>query len=72
MEEYEQRIENLKQALGVGAAFPKENRRHQHVVLVATISSEYGIWAYGEKHHVGKVLNDIGFQRPLAQRGNFY
>ncbi|WP_268744002.1 ABC transporter substrate-binding protein [Chlorogloeopsis fritschii] len=64
MDEYELRIENLKQALG--------DRRHQLLVSVATISSAYGIWAYGEKHPVGMVLNDIGFQRPLAQRGNFY
>lgn len=72
IDEYKQRIEKLKQALGDGTASLKENRRHQLQVSVANTTSGLGIWAYGEKHPVGVVLNDIGLQRPPAQRGNFY
>lgn len=62
--DYWQRITALKQSLG--------DRRHTLKVSVANISSEYGIWAYGEKHFSGMVLSDIGLQRPLAQQGDFF
>ncbi|WP_250122208.1 iron-siderophore ABC transporter substrate-binding protein [Chroococcidiopsis sp. CCMEE 29] len=64
MDEYWQRIETLKQAL--------DNRRNQIQVSVASLSPEYGIWAYGEKSSAGTVIKDIGLQRPPAQRGDFY
>ena len=72
MNDYWQRIEKLQQILGVGAASPKENRRHSVKVSVASTSSQYGIWAYGEKHFSGTVLSDIGFQRPRSQTGDFF
>lgn len=64
MNDYWQRITELKQALG--------DRRHTLKVSIANTSSEYGIWAYGEKHYSGMVLSDIGLQRPLAQQGDFF
>lgn len=64
MADYWQRIENIKQALGP--------QREKLEVSVANSSSEYGIWAYGEKHFPGEVLNDIGLQRPPAQRGDVF
>jgi iron complex transport system substrate-binding protein len=64
MKEYWQRIEKLKQALG--------NRRHQMQVSVASIKPFSGIWSYGEKSPVGRVLNDIGLKRPSSQRGDFF
>lgn len=64
MKQYWQRIEKLKQMLG--------DRRHAMKVSVASTSSQYGIWAYGEKHFSGTVLKDIGFQRPRSQTGDFF
>jgi len=64
MNQYWQRIEALKQALG--------DRRHQLRVSVASISPEFGIWAYGEESPVGTVLNDIGLQRPPIQQNVYY
>ncbi|OYE03768.1 hypothetical protein CDG79_16585 [Nostoc sp. 'Peltigera membranacea cyanobiont' 232] len=64
MKEYWQRIEKLKQALG--------SRRHQMQVSVASTKALSGIWSYGEKSPVGRVLNDIGLERPSSQRGNFF
>lgn len=64
IDQYWQKIEKLKQALSVG--------RRQIQVSVATVSPNYEIWAYGENHPVGSVINDIGLPRPPAQRGNFY
>ncbi|MBF2050499.1 MAG: iron-siderophore ABC transporter substrate-binding protein [Elainella sp. C42_A2020_010] len=69
---YWQRIEQLQQALGLGAASPKENRRHTLKVSIANTSSESGIWSYGEKHHSGETLKDIGLQRPESQKGDFF
>ncbi|WP_260675923.1 iron-siderophore ABC transporter substrate-binding protein [[Scytonema hofmanni] UTEX B 1581] len=62
--QYWRRIEKLKLALGDRLSFLQ--------VSVATVSKNNTIYAYGEKHPVGNVLNDIGLQRPLAQRGDFY
>jgi iron complex transport system substrate-binding protein len=62
--EYWQRVEKLKQALG--------DRRKTLQVSIANTSSEYGIWSYGEKHPSGSVLEDIGLQRPESQRGDFF
>ncbi|MEP0959066.1 iron-siderophore ABC transporter substrate-binding protein [Microcoleus sp. FACHB-1515] len=62
--EYWRRVEELKQALG--------DRRHHLKVSIANTSSEYGIWSYGEKHHAGEILQDIGLQRPESQRGDFF
>jgi iron complex transport system substrate-binding protein len=41
-------------------------------VSIANTASEYGIWAYGERHYSGPVLKDIGLQRPKSQRGDFF
>lgn len=62
--DYWQRIEQLKQALG--------DRRHQMQVSVATIDQTFGIYTYGAKHPTGAVLNDIGLQRPSTQNGDFF
>jgi iron complex transport system substrate-binding protein len=62
--EYKQRVEQLKQALG--------DRRHQLQVSVATVDQTYGVYIYGAKHPTGKLLNDIGLQRPSTQRGDFF
>ena len=64
MDTYRQRVEELKQALG--------DRRHTLKVSVAGISLEDGIWAYGETHFSGMVLNDIGLQRPPKQQGDIF
>ena len=64
MADYWQRVESIKQALGP--------QLDQLEISVANSSSEYGIWAYGENHFVGEVLNDIGLQRPPAQRGDHF
>lgn len=64
IDEYWQRVEKLKQALG--------DRRQTMVVSIANTSSEYGIWSYGEKHFSGSVLKDIGLQRPESQKGDFF
>jgi len=61
--DYWQRIEQLKQAL---------DRRLQMQVSVATVDRTYGIYTYGIKHPTGAVLNDIGLQRPPSQRGDFF
>ncbi|MGJ5632669.1 iron-siderophore ABC transporter substrate-binding protein [Nostoc sp. CALU 1950] len=70
--DYWQRIEQLKQALGVGVASPKENRRLQMQVSVATVDQTYGIFTYGSKHPTGRLLSDIGLQRPPGQSGDFF
>jgi len=62
--EYWQRVEKLKQALG--------DRRHNLKVSLANTASEAGIWSYGEKHPSGEILKDIGLQRPESQRGDFF
>ena len=60
IDEYWQRVEQLKQALG--------NRRHQLRVSVATLYPGFmGIYAYGKKFPASVVLDDIGLQRPPAQ-----
>jgi iron complex transport system substrate-binding protein len=64
MHDYWQRVEKLKQALG--------DRRKTMKISIANTSAEYGIWSYGEKHHSGSVLKDIGLQRPKSQQGNFF
>lgn len=64
IDEYWQRVEKLKQALG--------DRRKTLKVSIANTSSEYGIWSYGEKHFSGSVLKDIGLQRPKSQQGGFF
>jgi iron complex transport system substrate-binding protein len=72
MNEYWQRVEKLKKILDVDAASPKENRRHTLKISVASTSSQYGIWAYGEKHFSGTVLKDLGLQRPRSQTGDYF
>jgi iron complex transport system substrate-binding protein len=64
IDQYWRRIEQLKLALGDRLSFLQAS--------VATVSKNDTIYAYGEKHPVGNVFNDIGLQRPLAQRGDFY
>lgn len=61
---YWQRVEKLKKSLG--------DRRHELKVSLANTASEYGIWSYGEMNAAGKILKDIGLQRPKSQRGDFY
>jgi iron complex transport system substrate-binding protein len=62
IDQYWQRVEKLKAALG--------DRTIQ--VSIANTSSESGIWSYGEKHFSGSVLKDIGLQRPKSQRGDLF
>ena len=64
MADYEQRIKNLKQALG--------KRSHNIEISVAGMASGAGIWVYGAKHPVGELLNELRLQRPPQQRGDFY
>jgi iron complex transport system substrate-binding protein len=64
IDRYWQRVKKLQQALG--------DRRHNLKVSIANTSSEFGIWSYGEKHHSGSVLKDIGLQRPESQREDFF
>ncbi|MES1022165.1 iron-siderophore ABC transporter substrate-binding protein [Gloeocapsa sp. BRSZ] len=64
IDDYWQRIEQLKNALG--------NSRLQMQVSVATVDQTYGIYIYGKQHPTGTVLNDIGLQRPPAQNGDFF
>ncbi|MEH1939602.1 MAG: iron-siderophore ABC transporter substrate-binding protein [Nostoc sp.] len=72
IKDYWQRIEQLKQALGVSLDSPKENRRLQMQVSVATVDQTYGIFTYGSKHPTGRLLSDIGLQRPPGQSGDFF
>jgi iron complex transport system substrate-binding protein len=60
---YQQRVEKLKNALG--------DRRYSKI-SIANTSSEYGIWSYGENHPCGSILKDVGLQRPEMQRGDFF
>ncbi|MGG6266585.1 iron-siderophore ABC transporter substrate-binding protein [Leptolyngbya sp. AN03gr2] len=62
--QYQQRIENLKQKLG--------NRRRTINVSIASTTSAYGLWVNGEKHFSGEVLRDLEVQRPPIQRGDFF
>jgi iron complex transport system substrate-binding protein len=62
--QYWQRVEKLKQALG--------NHRKTMEVSIVNTSSESGIWSYGEKHDSSRILKDIGLQRPKSQRGDFF
>jgi iron complex transport system substrate-binding protein len=62
--DYWQRVEDLKQALG--------DRRHTLNVSVAGDTAAYQIWVNGEQHFSGEVLRDVGLQRPPAQRGDFF
>lgn len=64
LDQYWQRVEQIKQALG--------DRRKTMKISIANTSSEYGIWSYGEKHFSGSVLKDIGLQRPKFQQGDFF
>lgn len=61
---YWQRINQLKQALG--------DLRQQLKVSVITVTPPYGIITYGKKHPTGKLLDDIGLQRPPMQTGDFF
>jgi iron complex transport system substrate-binding protein len=64
MNDYWQRIEKLKKALG--------KHRHSITVSVASTGSQYGIWAYGEKHFSGTILKDMGMQRPPSQTEDLF
>jgi iron complex transport system substrate-binding protein len=63
VEQYWQRIEQLKKVLG---------EHLQMQVSIATIDPTYGIYTYGKQHPTGAVMSDIGLQRPAAQRGDFF
>jgi len=64
LDEYRQRISSLKEALG--------DQGHQIQVSVATVEPQFGVYAYGKQHAVGRVLSDLELQRPSSQRGDFY
>ncbi|MEH2109211.1 iron-siderophore ABC transporter substrate-binding protein [Nostoc sp.] len=65
IENYWQRIEQLKQALG--------DRRHHLQVSFVSLYPGFGeIYTYGKKFSTSIVLNDIGLQRPPAQSGDFF
>jgi iron complex transport system substrate-binding protein len=64
LENYERRIEELKAALG--------ESRLTTQVSVATVTQTYGIYSYGSQPTIGMILNDLGFQRPPSQRGDFF
>jgi iron complex transport system substrate-binding protein len=64
MDDYWKRVNEIKGKLGDSV--------NSMEISVANTSSEYGIWAYGESHHSGSVLNDIGLKRPPSQRGDFF
>ncbi|MFQ4144485.1 iron-siderophore ABC transporter substrate-binding protein [Chlorogloeopsis sp. ULAP02] len=64
MDNYWQRIQKLKQALG--------ERRHTLRISVADVTGENRFTAYGEKHYSGTILKDIGLQRPRSQTGDFF
>ncbi|MEX0272502.1 iron-siderophore ABC transporter substrate-binding protein [Leptolyngbyaceae cyanobacterium UHCC 1019] len=64
IENYERRIENLKAALG--------ESRLTTQVSVATVTQTYGIYSYGSRPTIGMILNDLGFQRPPSQQGDFF
>lgn len=61
---YWQRIEKLKQSIG--------NNDRPIQVSVANMAPPYGLFAYGKKHPIGRILDDIGLQRPPSQSGNFF
>jgi iron complex transport system substrate-binding protein len=62
--EYEQRIKKLQQALGA--------HRHNMNVSIASDTSQFSPWINGEKHTSSIVLSDVGLQRPPSQRGDFF
>lgn len=64
IENYKKRIEKLKEALG--------ESRLTTQVSVATVTQTYGIHSYGNQTTIGMILNDLGFQRPPSQRGDFF
>jgi iron complex transport system substrate-binding protein len=64
VDEYWQRIDELKRTLG--------SRRQQISISVARFDSSYGIVVYGKEHPVSMILDDIGLQRPSAQNGDFF
>lgn len=64
IENYERRIEKLKASLG--------ESRLTTQVSVATVSQTFGIHSYGSQPTIGRILNDLGFQRPPSQRGDFF
>lgn len=64
IDNYWQRIEQLKQALG--------DRRFKMQVSVATVDQTYQITTYGKNFPTSVVLNDIGLQRPPAQREDLF
>ena len=64
MKDYWQRVNNIQQIMG--------SRRKRIEVSVVSSTLEAGIWAYGEEHFIGEVLNDIGLQRPESQRASLF
>jgi iron complex transport system substrate-binding protein len=64
IDHYWQRVEKLKQVIN--------EQRHQLTVSVITIDPPYGIFTYGKQHPTGKLLDDIGLQRPPMQTGDFF
>ncbi|NJL40625.1 MAG: hypothetical protein HC899_30680 [Leptolyngbyaceae cyanobacterium SM1_4_3] len=56
---YDQRIEDLKVALG--------NRYSNKTISVAHISREYGVEAYVKNSFAGSILFNAGLKRPNSQ-----
>lgn len=66
---YNQRIEKLKTALGVGAASPQENRYKNKKISFVNFCCG-GIVSEVKNSFIGSVLSDAGLQRPPSQDFN--
>ncbi len=63
---YYQRIDQLKAALGVGAASPEENR--YQTKTISLVFFYYGAFGSDVKNSfAGSILDDVGLQRPPSQ-----
>ncbi len=63
---YYQRIDQLKSALGVGAASPEENRYQNKTISL--VFFYYGVFGSDVKNSfAGSILEDAGLQRPPSQ-----
>ncbi|MGM3307812.1 iron-siderophore ABC transporter substrate-binding protein [Anabaena sp. WFMT] len=74
---YYQKINELKQVLGVGAASPfaqrpegKENRYQNQEISVISASSQWGFSIQAKNSFAGSILNDLGLKRPKVQDVN--
>jgi len=65
-EHYNQRVKQLKVALGVGAASPQENRYQNKEISLVFIAPGV-IFSEGRNSFPDSILRDVGLQRPKAQ-----